>query len=74
MKYGFEQAKTEYTLHSFGEMADKFKLEYFGAPIHVRLMCYIVLLTTTTMTVLRPFVRDYPGEPVPEETLTHPPS
>jgi len=20
------------------------------------------------------FVRDYPGEPVPEETLTHPPS
>jgi len=23
---------------------------------------------------LRPFVRDYPGEPVPEETLTHPPS
>ena len=25
-------------------------------------------------TVLRPFVRDYPGEPVPEETLTHAPS
>ena len=23
---------------------------------------------------LRPFVRDYPSEPVPEETLTHPPS
>jgi len=35
MKYGFDQAKTEYTLHSFGEMADKFKLDYFGAPIHV---------------------------------------
>ena len=30
--------------------------------------------TTTTTTVLQPFVRDYPGEPVPEETLTHPPS
>jgi len=28
----------------------------------------------TTTTVLQPFVRDYPGEPVPEETLTHPPS
>jgi len=28
----------------------------------------------TTTTVLRPFVRDYPGELVPEETLTHPPS
>ena len=44
MKYGFEQAKTEYTLHSFGEMADKFKLDYFGAPVHVRLWCYIVLM------------------------------
>jgi len=30
--------------------------------------------TATTTTILRPFVRDYPGEPVPEETLTHPPS
>ena len=30
--------------------------------------------TTTTATVLRPFVWDYQGEPVPEETLTHPPS
>jgi len=28
----------------------------------------------TTTTVLRPFVQHYPGEPVPEETLTHPPS
>jgi len=28
----------------------------------------------TTTTVLQPFVWDYPGEPVPEETLTHPPS
>ena len=30
--------------------------------------------TTTTTTILRPFVWDYPGELVPEETLTHPPS
>jgi len=29
---------------------------------------------TTTTIVLRPFVWDYPGEPVPEETCTHPPS
>jgi len=29
---------------------------------------------TTTTTVLWPFVRDYLGEQVPEETLTHPPS
>ena len=27
-----------------------------------------------TTTVLQPFVQDYVGEPVPEETLTHPPS
>ena len=27
-----------------------------------------------TTTILQPFVRDYPGEPVPQETLTHPPS
>ena len=36
-----------------------------------------ITTTTTTTTVLRPFVRDYLpylGEPVPEETLTHPPS
>ena len=25
--------------------------------------------TTTTTTVLRPFFRDYPGEPVPEENF-----
>jgi len=30
--------------------------------------------TQHTTTVLWPFVRDYPGELVPEETLTHPPS
>jgi len=32
------------------------------------------LFNNTTTTILRPFVRDYPGELVPEETLTHPPS
>jgi len=31
-------------------------------------------LRVTTTTVLPPFVEDYPGEPVPEGTLTHPPS
>ena len=30
--------------------------------------------TTSTTTILRPFVRDYSGKPVPEETCTHPPS
>jgi len=32
------------------------------------------MTTTTTTTVLRAFVRDYPGEPVPEETLTRAPT
>ena len=31
----------------------------------------LTLQTTTTTTILWPFVRDYPGEPVPEETFTH---
>jgi len=30
-----------------------------------------VLLTHTHTTVYRPFVQDYPGRPVPEETFTH---
>lgn len=30
--FGFEQAKREYTLQSFGEMADNFKREYFKVP------------------------------------------
>jgi len=34
----------------------------------------LIVCSETTTTVLWPFVRDYPGEPVPEETLTHPPS
>jgi len=29
--------------------------------------------TTTIIIVLLPFVRDYPGEPEPEETFTHSP-
>jgi len=31
------------------------------------------VITTTTTTVLRPFVPDYPGEPVPVETFTRSP-
>jgi histone demethylase JARID1 len=33
--YGFEQSKKEYDLQSFGEMADKFKSDYFGLPPEV---------------------------------------
>ncbi|XP_025106262.1 lysine-specific demethylase 5A-like isoform X3 [Pomacea canaliculata] len=32
--YGFEQSKREYTLQSFGEMADHFKSTYFNMPVH----------------------------------------
>jgi len=34
----------------------------------------VIKIVITTITVLRPFVRDYPGKLVPEETFTHPPS
>ena len=35
--FGFEQAVREYTLQSFGEMADHFKSDYFNMPVHVRI-------------------------------------
>ncbi|XP_046505277.1 lysine-specific demethylase 5D isoform X2 [Equus quagga] len=33
--FGFEQATQEYTLQSFGEMADSFKADYFNMPVHM---------------------------------------
>ncbi|XP_056665925.1 lysine-specific demethylase 5C-like [Monodelphis domestica] len=33
--FGFEQATREYTLQSFGEMADSFKSDYFNMPVHM---------------------------------------
>ncbi|XP_063661036.1 lysine-specific demethylase 5D isoform X8 [Pan troglodytes] len=33
--FGFEQATQEYTLQSFGEMADSFKSDYFNMPVHM---------------------------------------
>ncbi|KAK6176380.1 hypothetical protein SNE40_014678 [Patella caerulea] len=33
--YGFEQSKREYSLQSFGEMADHFKSTYFNMPVHM---------------------------------------
>ncbi|XP_043916445.1 lysine-specific demethylase 5C isoform X2 [Protopterus annectens] len=33
--FGFEQATREYTLQSFGEMADTFKSDYFSMPVHM---------------------------------------
>ena len=41
--YGFEQAKREYTLQTFGEMADQFKQDYFNMPVHVRDMNIILI-------------------------------
>ncbi|XP_067927988.1 lysine-specific demethylase 5A-like [Watersipora subatra] len=32
--YGFEQAKREFSLQEFGEMADQFKTDYFQMPVH----------------------------------------
>lgn len=33
--FGFEQARREYTLKTFGDMADSFKSDYFNMPVHV---------------------------------------
>ncbi len=33
--YGFQQAIKEYSLQTYGEMADQFKLDYFNMPVHV---------------------------------------
>ena len=33
--FGFQQAQKEYTLQSFGEMADQFKSDYFNTPVHL---------------------------------------
>ncbi|XP_056879068.1 lysine-specific demethylase 5A isoform X1 [Takifugu flavidus] len=33
--FGFEQAGKEYSLQSFGEMADQFKSDYFNMPVHM---------------------------------------
>ena len=34
-EFGFDQAKKAYSLQTFGEMADQFKLDYFRRPVHV---------------------------------------
>jgi len=46
---------------------------WFVVAASLDLMWSCVLTTTTRTTVLRPLVWNYPGEPAPVETLTHPP-
>lgn len=41
--FGFEQAARDYTLRTFGEMADAFKSDYFNMPVHV-CSCFIFVL------------------------------
>ncbi|KAI4881507.1 hypothetical protein NFI96_012323 [Prochilodus magdalenae] len=33
--FGFEQARRDYSLKAFGEMADSFKSDYFNMPVHM---------------------------------------
>jgi len=42
-------------------------------PSGMLLVWFVSRTTTPTTTILWPFVRDYPGEPVPEGTFTHSP-
>ena len=48
--FGFEQAARDYTLRTFGEMADAFKSDYFNMPVHV---CTYVLLWLRILITLR---------------------
>uniref|UniRef100_A0A8C7QES7 [histone H3]-trimethyl-L-lysine(4) demethylase n=1 Tax=Oncorhynchus mykiss TaxID=8022 RepID=A0A8C7QES7_ONCMY len=36
--FGFEQAGRDYSLRTFGDMADSFKSDYFNMPVHVSLV------------------------------------
>lgn len=47
--FGFEQARRDYSLKSFGEMADSFKSDYFNMPVHVS--------SDTLNTLLYPFLK-----------------
>ena len=42
--YGFEQARKQYTLQSFGEMADTFKSEYFTKPVSTALSADLAII------------------------------
>jgi len=59
------------TPHKCGACHKQF-IQYGGVKTHM--LTHTGECTHTETTVLRPFVRDYPSEPVPKETLTHPPS
>lgn len=40
--FGFEQAGRDYSLRTFGDMADSFKSDYFNMPVHVSWAVYVV--------------------------------
>ncbi len=42
--FGFEQAEKQYTLRTFGEMANSFKEDYFGRPPHVSALAMVKLI------------------------------
>jgi len=50
------------------------RVSNYDATTKMLLTANSTAIHNNTTTVLRPFVWDYPGEQVPEETLTHPPS
>jgi len=47
------------------------KVKFFNKNLTVHLLSLKYIHTTTTITILRPFVQDYLSELVPEETFTH---
>jgi len=54
------------------KIREKLNVKFFiGNSIILLIKLTFTDTTTTTSAVLWPFVRDYPGEPVREETFTH---
>jgi len=51
--YGFEQARKQYSLQSFGEMADEFKSEYFNKPVRNKATCALGILILCDCTCER---------------------
>uniref|UniRef100_H2Y6C3 [histone H3]-trimethyl-L-lysine(4) demethylase n=1 Tax=Ciona savignyi TaxID=51511 RepID=H2Y6C3_CIOSA len=65
--YGFEQARKEYTLQSFGEMADAFKSEYFTKPVDLFSCSKINLIFKNQCSIYTEPVHMVPTEAVERE-------
>uniref|UniRef100_A0A8C8C0M5 [histone H3]-trimethyl-L-lysine(4) demethylase n=1 Tax=Oncorhynchus tshawytscha TaxID=74940 RepID=A0A8C8C0M5_ONCTS len=56
--FGFEQAGRDYSLRTFGDMADSFKSDYFNMPVHVKTLVKLVASIYGDIGVLIPSILD----------------